>query len=219
MKWAAVPEPDAEGHLAVEDSCAGWYADPGPGSDRHNSPALNQNHAVSDRMLGSVGTAPQESEPEWIRRWLAGDGCCRHDEDVPPSPILRAGREIRHQADLCPFSTQPTVCPHSLLSPQSVRFPPHCQSPPRVRQRDSRGRVRVELTSAPGSAELLTERFRPGWFGDAMGTADGEIRCDILHKQAADCMSIGQITSSVWPPSAISTSAPASAYVLCSPTY
>jgi hypothetical protein len=48
------------------------------------------------------------------------------------------------------FSTQLTACAHSSLSPQSARFPPHCQSPPRVRQRDSRGRVRVELTSAPG---------------------------------------------------------------------
>ena len=64
MKWAAVPEPDAEGQPAQLRMLV-------PGGTRTAAlvptatilPGFNQNHAVSDRMRGSVGTAPQEGEP------------------------------------------------------------------------------------------------------------------------------------------------------------
>ena len=68
MRRAWLPEPLAEGQPAqFRILAAGGTRTAALVPTATILPGFNQDHAVSDRMRGSVGTAPQESEPEWIR--------------------------------------------------------------------------------------------------------------------------------------------------------
>jgi hypothetical protein len=86
----------------------------------------------------------------------------------------------------------PALLPVSPIRAVPTALPVSAPSPPAGLPRPCESRTHFGAWQAPNSSH---EHFRPGWFGDAMGTADGEIRCDILHNQAATTMSIGQITN------------------------